>query len=250
MQINKTVIFNILILLFFLVSCKAGKSNEKVLRIGTNAEYPPFEYKEGGDFKGIDIELVLKVAEHLGMKAEIVDMEFDALIPAVLASEIDLAIAAMTITNERRQKVDFSIPYYTANQAIIVSTRSHININSEKELSNYIIGTQNGTTGQLYLDNNFIKTGKIKEENLRRYTTNMAAITELLNDNVEIVIIDDSAANGYAKIKPIKTIFKIETGENYGIALLKNSDLKEKVDNALNEILNSQEWIDLIKKYL
>ncbi len=88
-----------------------------------SAEYPPFEYKEGQDFRGFDIEIAQIIAEKLGLELQIQDMEFDSLIPSLTSKKIDMAISAITITEERKQQVDFSESYYQANQTILVKKR-------------------------------------------------------------------------------------------------------------------------------
>ena len=220
------------------------------MKIATNAEYPPFEFKENGESKGVDMELAALLAEKMGMEYELIDMDFDALIPSLGAKKIDMALSAITITEERAKQIDFSVPYYTANQAIITLNESKVMIESEKDLAKYVIGVQNGTTGQIYIDNNLIDKGVMKKNKLKKYATNIEAITDMMNKNVDLVIIDDSAAKGYEKLKPIKTIYVINTDENYGIALQKDSELKEKVDAAVKEILESEEWVEIIKKYM
>jgi len=219
------------------------------LKIGTNAEYPPFEFKENGEFKGIDMDLARMIAKKIGVKYEIIDMDFDSLIPSLMSKKIDMAIAAITITDERKKNVDFSIPYYTANQSIIAKKDSDIVIKSVEDIAKYKIGSQNGTTGQIYIDDNLVKTGKMPKENFKKYATNIEAITDMLNGNIDLVIIDDGAAQGYVKLKPIKILYIIDTGENYGIAFQKGSPYVEKVNSILKSILNSDEWVQLIKKY-
>jgi|YNPMSStandDraft_2_1061718.scaffolds.fasta_scaffold00507_20 polar amino acid transport system substrate-binding protein len=242
-----------LLIFFVLISffnCKS--SSTKVLTVGTNAEYPPFESKDEktGEFVGIDMELIKLIADNLGMKLNIIDMDFDALIPSLQAKKIDAAIAAITITEERKNVVDFSIPYYIANQAIIAKKQSAIVINSINDLAKYKIGVQNGTTGQIYIDENLVATGKMPPNNFIKYPTNIEAITDMLNGNIDLVIIDDSAAMGYSKLKPLKILFTIDTGENYGIALPKGSKLLEKINEALKNILNSDKWNNILLKYL
>jgi len=242
-------LFIVLSLIFVFFAGKGGKEEKLTLKIGTNAEYPPFEYKENGEFKGIDMDLIRMVAEKMGADYEIIDMDFDALIPSLVSKKIDMAIAAITITDERKKQVDFSIPYYTANQAIIAPKINDIVINNEDVKINKSSDLIDGTTGQIYIDENFIKTGKMEKKNLKKYATNIEAITDMLNGNVDVVIIDDGAAQGYSKLKPIKTIFVIDTGENYGIAFQKGSPYVSKVNSILNEIINSNDWIELIQKY-
>ena len=234
---------------FLAVSC--SKPSEPVLRIGTEASYPPFEFKDEktGEFKGIDMDLARLIAKKLNMKLEIMDMEFDALIPSLGANKIDMLMAAMTITDERKQQVDFSDSYFAANQSLIIPNESKVLIDSLPMIATMRIGAQNGTTGQLYIDSNFVKAGKMPKENLKKYATNIEAITDLINGNLDVVIIDDEVGKSYAKIKPVKTIFTISTGENYGIAFQKNSPLKDKVNAAMIEVLNSEEWQQILQTY-
>ena len=244
-----SLFFLLIVVIVFSFSC--GKTDGKeTLKVGTNAEYPPFEYKEGTEFKGIDMDLAKLLAEKMNMKLEILDMDFDSLIPSLGANKIDLAMAAITITDERREKVDFSIPYYSVDQAIICKKEKNINIESEEELANYQIGVQNGTTGQIYIDKNLVKPGKMPQDNFNKYATNIEAITDMLNGNIDLVIIDSSAGKGYKSMKPIKIIYTIETGEEYGIGMPKNSPLKEKVNNHLKNILDSQEWNKILQEYI
>jgi len=240
----------LLLLVLVMFSCAGDKT--KVLRIGTNAEYPPFEYREGEEYKGIDMDLAKAIAEKLGMKLEILDMEFDSLIPSLDAKKIDMAMAAITITEERQQVISFSNPYYSVDQAIICKNDSTvvITVENEDQLVNYRIGVQNGTTGQIYIDNNLIATGKMNADNFRKYPTNIEAITDMLNGNIDLVIIDSSAAKGYEALKPIKTVYTIATGEQYGIGMPKDSPLKEQVDKALEEILTSEQWNTILQTYI
>ncbi|MBN1970649.1 MAG: transporter substrate-binding domain-containing protein [Candidatus Delongbacteria bacterium] len=231
-----------------LLSC--SKHEENVLKVATNAEYPPFEFKEGAEHKGIDIELAKLIGAKLGMKVEVLDIDFDAIIPSLVSKKADMAMSAMTITDKRKEKIDFSSPYYIANQSLISEKTKDLTIKSEEDLANYLIGVQTGTTGQSYIDENLINKNIMKKENLKKYPTNIEAITDMLNGNVDLVIIDDSAAKGYEKLKPIKTVYTIDSGESYGIAFPKGSQYREKVDQALKEILNSEDWIKILRKYL
>lgn len=235
--------------IFILLTFFGCKKEANVLKVGTNAEYPPFEYKEGEQFLGIDMDIARYIATKLGKKIEINDIDFDSLIPSLQNNKFDMAIAAITITDERKQVVDFSIPYYTANQSIIVKQDSSLSITKEEELAKLKIGVQRGTTGEAYIDENFIKTGKMKDSQLIRFDNNINAVQELLNGNVNCVIIDDSAAKGYEKLKPVKIIYTIESNESYGIAFPKGSKLVEKVNKIIEELLKSNEWLELIKKY-
>ena len=255
-SMKKTIKIIILIIIFLntvliMTSCtKKNKNTTPSLRIATNAEYPPFEFKENDQFKGVDIELAELLAQKLDMKYEIFNIDFDMLFPSLINNKYDLALSAITITEKRQKKVDFSIPYYTANQAIIAHKTSEIKIKEEKELSHYKIGVQKGTTGKLHIENNLIIKNKMKKENLISYSSNVKAIDDMIAGKIDLVIIDDSVAKGYSRLKPIKSIYIIETNEEYGIALPKNSPYTAKINKALKEIMNSEDWVKIISKYL
>ena len=94
--------------------------SSKVVKLGTNAAFPPFEYVEGKDIVGFDITMGQNIAKDLGVKLEVVDMAFDSLIPALASGAIDFIAAGMSVTEERKKNVDFSLPYYQSKQVIIV----------------------------------------------------------------------------------------------------------------------------------
>ncbi len=245
--------FKVLILILVLSSMillMSCSSKGKKLVVGVSAEYPPFEYKEGAEFKGIDIEIARLIAEKLGLELQIQDMEFDSLIPSLTAGKIDMAISAITITPERLEQIDFSDSYYQSNQTLLVKKFSDLKIEKEDDLAKYKIGAQNGTTGQIYLSDNLVKAGKMPEANVKKYATNIEAVTDLLNGNIDMVIMDDPAAKGYERVKDVKSVYTIITNENFGIALPKNSVHKDAINNALKEIMAGEQWNEIINKYL
>lgn len=250
MSVTRLIVFALVLsIVLSLVFTACGKKETK-LRIGTNAEYPPFESQEGGNYVGVDMDLGRKIAEKLGMDFEIIDMDFDTLIPSLGANKIDLAISAITITDDRRAQVDFTEPYYVANQVIIAKQGSKIALAKPEDVVKYKVGAQNGTTGQLYLSENFIDKNLMPKDNLKKYPTNIEAISDLLNGNLDFVIIDDSAARGYAKLRPLDIVLQIDTNENYGIALPKKGPLNEKINTALNEIIASGEMESIIQAHV
>ncbi len=124
-----------------------------VLTMGTNATFPPYEYKDGDDIVGIDAEIAQAMADKLGLKLEIVDMDFDSLIASIQSGKIDMSLAGMTVTEERKQNVDFTDSYATGVQVIIVKDDS--DIASVDDLQDKLIGVQQGTTGHLYCADDF-----------------------------------------------------------------------------------------------
>ena len=125
--------------------------NAGTLYMATNAEFEPFEYKDGDEVVGIDIEISQKIADKLGVELEVSDIAFDTLITALQSGKADIVAAGMTASEDRKKNVDFSDPYFDASQAIIVTNDS--DITSRTDLNGKTVGVQLGTTGDQYCTN-------------------------------------------------------------------------------------------------
>lgn len=124
-------------------------SDSDTLVMATNATFPPYEYVDGEECKGIDIEIAQAIADAMGKKLEVDDIDFDSIIPAITTGKADMALAGMTVTDERKENVDFSDSYATGVQVIIVPEDS--DITGPDDLANdKMIGVQQGTTGHIY----------------------------------------------------------------------------------------------------
>ncbi|WP_448532394.1 basic amino acid ABC transporter substrate-binding protein [Pseudothermotoga sp.] len=216
--------------------------------VGTSADFPPFEYIENGQFVGFDMDLMREIAKIAGFELKFVDMSFDSLIPALRVGQIDVAAAAMTITEERKKVVDFSMPYWTADQSIIVKADSDLTITVL--FGKYRIGVQTGTTGDLWCTENLVQKGLLPERNLKRYDTFILALSDLLNGNIDAIVLDSPVANRFAATKPVKVVGIIVTGEQYGIAVRKgNKELLDKINQALKTLIETGKINELIDKY-
>lgn len=219
-----------------------------VLTVGTNAEFPPFEYvDDNGEPDGFDIALIKAIGEKLGVTVEVENMEFEALVSAI-GSKIDLAIAGMTVTDERQASVDFSNPYYDALQYVIVPEGSEIA--SFDDLAGKNIGVQLGTTGD------FIASDDVEGANVSQYNKGVDAVNDLLNGRVDCVIIDKNPAQVFetqfsGKIKALDGAqFGFEV-ENYAIALPKgDAALAQQVNKALEEIKADGTFDQLVADYI
>jgi polar amino acid transport system substrate-binding protein len=242
------VLIGVLLLALAASGCISGGSKEKVLVVGTSADFPPFEYKNttNGEITGFDIELIKMVAKRIGYdRVEIKDMDFDSLIPSLQAGKIDVAIAGMTITEERKKVVDFSDPYWEADQAVIVRKDSSITVNSVDDLKGKVIGVEKGTTGAEYVKDHLGSNVTLKE-----YPGYVEALQALLNGQVDVVVLDSPVANMFVQKYNVKIVYTIKTGEHYGIAVRKgNTELLNKINSALHEIKNSPDWNKLVAKY-
>ncbi|AJC74367.1 ABC transporter substrate-binding protein [Pseudothermotoga hypogea DSM 11164 = NBRC 106472] len=220
----------------------------RTVTVGTSADFPPFEYIENGQFVGFDMDLMREIAKIAGFELKFVDMSFDSLIPALRAGQIDVAAAAMTITEERKKVVDFSMPYWSADQSIIVKADSDFTITVL--FGKYRIGVQTGTTGDLWCTENLVQKGLLPERNLKRYDTFILALSDLLNGNIDAIVLDSPVANRFAATKPVKVVGIIVTGEQYGIAVRKgNKELLDKINQALKTLIETGKINELIDKY-
>lgn len=233
-----------LIFLFVFAAFVYGKT----ITVGTSADFPPFEYVENGQFVGFDMDLMREIAKLADFELKFVDMSFDSLIPALRAGQIDVVAAAMTITDERKQVVDFSTPYWTADQSIIVKANMDLTITVLYQKGR--IGVQTGTTGDLWCTDNLVGKGLLPEKNLKRYDTFVLALSDLLNGNIDAIVLDSPVANRFAALKPVKVVGIIVTGEQYGIAVKKgNKELLDKINSAIKVLNETGKMAELIDKY-
>lgn len=224
------------------------KSSGKVI-MATNAEFEPFEYKDGNDIVGIDPEIAQKIADKLGVELEITDIAFDSCIPAINSGKADFVAAGMTATDERRKNVDFSDPYFDASQAIIVPVDS--DIKSRTDLNGKKIGVQTGTTGDTYVTNED-GSGDITAGEVSRYSKGMDAVSDLMNGRIDAVVIDNFPAQKLVakNSDKIKTLDEALTSEEYAIACPKGSELVDTINEVLQEMKDSGELDEIESKYI
>lgn len=233
---------------FAFAGCGKSESitiTEGTLTMGTNATFPPYEYTdENGDIIGIDAEIAAAIAEELGLKLEIKDMEFDSLIPAVKAGSIDIAFAGMTVNDERKESVDFSDTYAKGVQVIIVPEDSKIA--SPDDLEGKKIGVQAGTTGDIYCTDDF------GQENVKQFNNGALAVTALTQGQVDCVIIDNEPAKNFVKSnKGLKILETSYADEDYAAAVSKeNNELLKKVNEAMKTLKDNGKIDEIISKYI
>lgn len=215
-----------------------------VLTMGTNATFPPYEYKDGDAVVGIDAEIAQALADKLGLKVKIVDMDFDSLIASVQSGKIDMSLAGMTVTEERKQNVDFTDSYATGVQVIIVKEDS--DIASADDLEGKLIGVQQGTTGHLYCADDF------GEENVIPYANGATAVQALLQGKVDCVVIDQEPAKAFVEANAgLKILETAYTTEDYAAAVSKdNPALTAALNSALQELKDDGTIQGILDKYI
>lgn len=236
------------------VACSSEKKSDdtntdtdtqETLTMATNAEFPPYEYKEGDNVVGIDAEVAQAIADKLGMKLEIVDTKFDSIIPGVQSGKYDMGMAGMTVTPEREQSVSFSDSYATGIQSIIVKQGS--DIKSVDDLSEKTkIGVQLGTTGDIYAKDDF------GDEAVQEYDKGADAVQALIAGKIDCVIIDNEPAKSFVAANEGLEILKTSYAEeDYAICFKKdNTELQTKVNNALKELIADGTVQKIVDKYI
>lgn len=215
-----------------------------VLTMATNATFPPYEYYEGNEIIGIDAEIAKAVADKLGLELKIEDMEFNSITIAVTQGRADIGLAGMTVTEERKEAVDFSDSYATGIQVVIVTEDS--DIQSVDDLEGKKIGVQLATTGDLYAKEDF------GEENVEAYNKGADAVMALKQGKVDAVIIDNQPALAFVKgadgLKILDTEYAVE---DYAAAIAKdNGGLLEAFNGALAELKDDGTIQTIIDKYI
>lgn len=222
-----------------------------VLHMATNAAFPPYEMiTDDGGFEGIDVEIATIIAEKLGLELVVDDMDFNSVIAAVTTGKSDIAMAGLTVTEERLQNIDFSESYATGVQVVIVPEGS--DITSIDDLANdKIIGVQEATTGYIYCSAS-VEDGGYGEDHVIAYTNGATAVQALLEGKVDCVVIDNEPAKAFVAANNGLSILDTEFAvEDYAIGISKdNSGLTAAINEALKELIADGTVQSIIDKYI
>lgn len=199
----------------------------------TNATFPPFEYTKGTEVVGVDVDIANEIAKELGVKLIVQDMEFDLIVDYIKAGRGDIGAAGMTITDERKEQVDFSNEYITSTQYVIVPTGTDT---KSYQLDGKVIGVQEGTTGDVYYAS---EPKVIKAKEVKKYKSAIDAANDMLLGRVDCVIIDELPAKKITEKSAGKMIC-YDPGydpESYAITIQKgNEDFVEVVNKVLTRL--------------
>lgn len=234
------------VLAFFTLAGCGEQKDPNTLVMGTNAEFPPFEMRGGPDGEGIvgfDPDVARLIAVHAGKKLQIEDMKFDSLIPALNTGKIDMILAGMTVTEDRRRNVDFSDPYYKVTQIVLIQAKDAAGIRSLDDLKNKKIAVAIGTTGDT--------AASQYTPNVIRFNTAFEAVMELKNGKVDLILTDEALGSVlHAKNPELARVDLPFEDEYYAVAVRKgNTELLERINESLKKIRNSGEMDILLEKH-
>jgi polar amino acid transport system substrate-binding protein len=220
-----------------------GLIEDGILTVGTDTPFPPFEIGQPPDISGYDIEVMNAIAEELGLEAEYTDTGFATIFRDTANGQFDTAAAASTILKPREKTVDFTDPYYEAQQALLVTEDS--DIESVEDLSGAIVGAQDGTTGETYAND------ETDAAEVRGFPEGPNAVSALTSGQVDAVIIDQPVAvDAIEQTGGVEIVEEIQTNELYGFAVAPDNDaLREAMNEALATLKEDGTITDLYAEY-
>ncbi len=249
-----TLLALLLAVLIVLAACgdseeESGGGEGESYRVGIDTTYPPFEFEEDGEYTGIDIDLIKAIAENQDFEIDFNPMDFGGIIPALQADQLDVAIAGMSITDERKEIVDFSDPYFDAGLSLVVA-EDNSDITSLEDLEGKTVAVKSGTTGAQFARDNEAEYGY----EISQFEDSPSMFQEVSNGNAD-VLLEDYPVIAYAIAESelaLKTVGERLTGDQYGIAVLKgeNAELLEKINAGLQELRDSGEYDEILNKYI
>ena len=241
---QKTYVFVVVLLVAVLALTGCAKSSG--ITIATDATFPPFEYTdENGNMVGFDVDLMNKIAENAGLKIEWVNVPFDSVLAGLSECQYDAAIAAISISDERKQSMLFSAPYLDAGLIVVVNKET-TDINGIEDLVGKTVAAQLGTTGEMAAQ-------EIEGVTYKPYDSYELAFLELANKGVDAVIADNPLAMGYIAANPekIMSVGDVLNLEQYGIAICKdNAELQATIDAELQKLIDSGYVAELAAQYI
>lgn len=217
----------------------ASDAAKTKLVVATSPDFPPFESLEGGEVVGIEVDILSKIAEKMGMELDIQQMDFDSVIPGVQAGKFDVGMSGITVTDKRKENVDFSSVYFMAAQAIVVADGS--SITGKADLEGKKVSVQTGTTAEEYC--------MVNGYEVLAFTANNDAAAALTAGKVDAWVVDNEVALAMAPELGLTVLDEAMTSEPYAFALQKGSDLLAPFNEALDALLSDGTIEQIFQQY-
>lgn len=221
----------------------------KKYTFGTDATYPPFEFQKDGKYTGIDIDLINAIAKEEGFEVELKPMDFKGIIPAITAKQLDGAIAGISITDERKQVVSLSDPYYKAGLSLIVR-EDNTTIKTPEDLKGKVIAIKKGTSGAKLAD----EYGKKYGATVKYFDDSPSMYQEVANKNADVTLEDFPVISYKIAVDPnskLKIVGDRLNGDFYGIAVSKdNAELMKKINDGLKKLKDNGKYDQIISTYM
>ena len=235
-------IFLMFAMIFMFAACGVNKeAAQKIYVVGTNAEYPPFEYVENGEIAGFDAEIIKEAAKRMGIEYKWLNTNFDGLIPALQTKKVDIVIAGMSVTPEREKAVNFSVPYLTSKVAIITNSKNPIK--DMNDLSGKSYGVELGTTKEA-------SARKIAGAEVIPFSYTTGALVALKSGKIDGMVLDESVSLKYIEKNPELALVGVMEGEPKAVAFNKDDkELMENFSKVLEKMIADGTVAELREKY-
>ncbi len=227
------------------LSSGAALAQDKQLLVATDTAFVPFEFKQDGKYTGFDIDLWDAIAKEAGLQYELRPMDFNGIIPGLQTRNLDVALAGITIRDDRKKVIDFSDPYYESGLAVMVSTNND-DIKTAADLKGKSVAVKIGTATVDYLKEN------VPEAQLKLFPNIDNAFLELATGRVDAVVHDTPNLQYFANTAgkgQVKVVGSLKSGDFYGIAFPKDSELVPVVNKALATLRENGQYETIYKKW-
>ena len=233
-------IFWVLMLTLLLTGC--GKNDDELVMV-TEAGFAPYEYYEGGEIVGVDIDIANEIAKELGKKLVIKDIAFDSIVNEVKSGKADFAAAGISYSDERAKEVDFTVNYATSKQVVIVTEDSDISL--PEQIKDKKVAVQLGSIADTYVTENY------KDATITRQKKYLAAIQDLKTGKVDCVVMDELPAQEILKENSgLKILDKELTQDKYGMIVKKgNKELLDSINKVLNRLISEGKISEYVIKH-
>lgn len=226
-------------------------AEKKVYINGIDPDYPPFAYvDEKGNPAGFDVECLDWIAQEMGIEVKHQPTAWDGIVSNLLAGKIDLVYSGMSITEDRKKKIDFTIPYWLINLALCVGEDSDLNMIAALS-GDYTVGIQRGATAAMWIEDNLVKSDILGEDKLKYYVSFSLAVKDLVIGRIDSAFMDEPMIkDAINKGQPIKFAGIIVTGEEYAVGVRKeDQELKALLNEGIAKLTKSPKWDELVAKY-
>jgi len=244
------VVLTVAVLISAFVGLGVQGKEKEVYRVGVDANFPPWTYVEKGEYKGFDVEVIRAIAEAENIDIEIVDMPWETIVSALGSGKIDVLVSGLSVTCERDKRIDYSKPYWSVNQAILVSEDSDLNAITAMSMGNKV-GAQRGTTGYMWVQDHLIDNGV--DVKLKAYENYVLSVEDLTTGRLDAVLADTTTAKNFVKKgRNVKIIGTVSTGEQYAYAVTEGDpyNLLSKINDGMEKVFESGKWMEIFNKYL
>lgn len=239
---TKKIISICLVFILTLILSGCGKNKNEIIMV-TEAGFAPYEYYENGEIVGVDVAIAKEIAKELGKKLVVKNVDFDSIVSELKSGKADFAAAGMSITEERKKQVDFTIEYVTSNQVVVVKKDS--SLNDITQLDGKRIAVQLGTVGDSYVTENY------KNSEINRQKKFLVAAEAVKNNKADCIVMDQIPAQQLVSQNPeLKILDGILFKDSYGMAVKKgNTELLDAMNTVLQRLIDEEKIEEYIIEY-